>query len=281
MQIPKEGLASGAHRKRIYLNSNSLPMTREDLPSTRAIKEQKIVQDVEICVVKEDGEKVWTNVSAAPLPFPGAGAVIVTSDITARKQSELELIRAKEALEELNQQLQQAIEREQHLARTDGLTGLNNRRHFFDLATHEFAVAKRYRHPLSVLLFDIDLFKHINDQFGHQVGDEIIKQVVQMARGHLRDADVLARYGGDEFIVLSPQTKAQQLAVVAERIRQDIASIRFAADQGAASVTTSVGIADGLFPNDTLDRLIQRADQALYSAKVAGRNRVVLFHSSG
>jgi diguanylate cyclase (GGDEF)-like protein/PAS domain S-box-containing protein len=203
--------------------------------------------------------------------------MVILSTITERKQAEEELRHAKEIIEAANRELQQAVAREQFLARTDELTRVNNRRHFFDLAKHEFAVAQRYQHPLSVILFDIDHFKQINDTFGHQVGDEVLHQIAQIAGAHLRAADVLARYGGEEFVLLLPDSTTQQARVLAERIRKGIAERGIDTDIGNVRVTMSAGIAEVLSQEDTLDRLIQRADQALYVAKEAGRNRTILF----
>jgi len=130
--------------------------------------------------------------------------------------------------------------------------------------------------PLSVILFDVDHFKQINDTRGHQCGDEMLKRVAEIAGRQLRETDILARYGGEEFIVLLSESAAEQAAVVAERIRHDIAAHSMETSAGEIGVTISVGIADLLPEEDTLDRLIQRADQALYAAKQAGRNRSVL-----
>ena len=185
------------------------------------------------------------------------GVVVAHEDITARK-------RAERALEE-------ALAREQVRANVDGLTGAANRRHFFELAEQELAVAKRYRQPLSVILFDIDHFKTINDTVGHQAGDEILQRVAHAARAHLRQADVFARYGGEEFVVLLPQTPANPAAIVAERMREDVAAL---------GITISCGVAELCSPEDTLDAIIRRADQALYDAKRQGRNRTVLFTPS-
>ncbi len=205
-----------------------------------------------------------------------ASFVVAHENITARKRVEDELLRAKQAIEQANRELQEALSREQVWARVDALTGALNRRYFFDLAEHEFAVARRYHHPLSVILFDADHFKQINDTRGHQCGDEVLKRIAGIAQRHLREADLLARYGGEEFIVLLPESAAGQAAVVAERIRLNIAAERMQTSQGEVGMTISAGIADVLPGEDTLDRLIQRADQALYAAKQAGRNRSVL-----
>jgi diguanylate cyclase (GGDEF)-like protein/PAS domain S-box-containing protein len=203
--------------------------------------------------------------------------MIILTTITERKQAEAELLRAKEALEAANRELQQALAREQQLARTDELTGVYNRRHFFDLAQQELAVAQRYGHPLSVILFDIDFFKQINDNFGHQIGDEVIQQVAAIGGAHLREADVFARYGGEEFILLLPNTSAQQARFLAERIRKAIAGRAIAAGGAPVRTTISAGIAELAPGDETIDRLIQRADQALYGAKEGGRNRSVLW----
>lgn len=190
-------------------------------------------------------EQRWFMLRASRL---SGGAVVAHENITERKLME-------EAL--------------RILSRTDSLTGVTNRRHFFELAEHEFAVATRYRQPLSVILLDLDHFKRINDTHGHQAGDELLKGAAQLVRGHLRDADLFARYGGEEFIVLLPHTPAADALAVTERIRQDLAA--------RLPVTMSSGIAGILAADDTLDRLISRADQALYAAKDAGRNRSLVF----
>jgi diguanylate cyclase (GGDEF)-like protein/PAS domain S-box-containing protein len=203
--------------------------------------------------------------------------MVILTVITERKQAEEELSHAKEAIEAANHELQQALVREQLVARTDELTQLNNRRHFFDLARHEFAVAQRYHRPLSVILFDIDRFKQINDTFGHQSGDEVLQHIAQIAREHLRKADVLARYGGEEFVILLPNTNAQQAKVLAERIRNGIGKRSIDTSTGKLRVTISAGIADVLSQEATLEQLIHCADQALYAAKEAGRNRAIRF----
>lgn len=201
--------------------------------------------------------------------------VVAHENITVRKRVEEELRRAKQAIELANRELQEALSREQVWARVDALTGALNRRYFFDLAEHEFAVARRYHHPLSVILFDVDHFKQINDTQGHQCGDEMLKRVAEAALSQLRETDILARYGGEEFIVLLPESAAEQAAVVAERIRHHVAAHRMETSQGEVAVTISAGVAELLAEEDNLDRLIHRADRALYAAKQAGRNRVV------
>jgi diguanylate cyclase (GGDEF)-like protein len=190
------------------------------------------------------------------------GAVVAHEDITARKRAETELEAASHELEE-------ALQRERVRANVDGLTGAANRRHFYELAEQELAVAKRYQQPMSVILFDLDRFKEINDTLGHQAGDEILQRVASTVRAHLRHADVLARYGGEEFIVLLPQTSPTPASIVAERMREDVTA--------QSGITISCGVAGLSSPDDTLDDLIRRADEALYSAKREGRNRTVLF----
>ncbi|MDR3418450.1 MAG: diguanylate cyclase [Nevskia sp.] len=226
-------------------------------------------------------EERWFIVRVTRCRREATASIIVShEDITARKRAEEDLRRAKEALEAANRDLEQALAREQQAARTDYLTSICNRRHFFDLAEHAFEVSRRYRHPLSVILFDVDHFKQVNDRWGHQIGDEILKSVARIAGEHLRDSDVLARYGGEEFAVLLPESDARQALIVADRIRESIAAHHIADDEGTVKVTISAGIANALGGDDALDRLIHRADQALYAAKKAGRNRVTTFSLS-
>ena len=204
-------------------------------------------------------------------------AVVNQLSIALSRHSADRALRTSEArLEVANHELREALAREQSMARTDGLTGLNNRRHFFDLAAREWAVSRRYGLPLAVMLFDIDHFKQINDSAGYQMGDEILKRVARVGSEHLRAADIIARYGGEEFIVLLPGSSAQQSAVVADRIREAIAADRIETPGAPVSATISVGLAEALPDRDTLEQLIRRADRALYEAKGKGRNCTVV-----
>ena len=156
------------------------------------------------------------------------------------------------------------------------LTGVNNRRYLYELAEHEFEIATRYRQPLSAMMFDLDYFKKINDTFGHAVGDEILQRVTQAACAELRSADVIGRYGGEEFVIMLPMTNAQQAYSLAERIRKRVAEIRVPTEKGEAAVTLSIGIV-AIIPgaqNGSVENLIRRADEVMYAAKQAGRNRV-------
>jgi diguanylate cyclase (GGDEF)-like protein len=217
-----------------------------------------------------------------------AGTLGIFWDITERRQAEIELQYMKESLHAANIELQAALFREQQLARTDSLTGINTRRHLLELAAHEFNIAMRYRPPLSVLMFDVDSFKQINDTFGHAIGDQVLQRITQVVCAEIRSVDVVGRYGGDEFVILLPQTSAQEALPLAERICVDIASLRIDTDdKGPLTVTLSLGIAQtihrkalepGYTPqSDSIENLLLRADRALYAAKQAGRNRIVIF----
>lgn len=205
------------------------------------------------------------------------GYLVHIRDITTRQQAEKDLLETHTALEQANKELHQALAREKNLARTDSLTGIYNRRHFFEMAAHEFQVARRYNNPLAVIMFDIDNFKGINDAFGHQIGDEVLKQVAQTTSQHLRDVDILARYGGEEFTVLLPNCTAKEAAQVAHRFQEEIARINIPTTQGPATATVSVGITEYQPEIETLDELMHQADLAMYAAKNSGRNRSVTF----
>jgi diguanylate cyclase (GGDEF)-like protein/PAS domain S-box-containing protein len=183
-----------------------------------------------------------------------SGLLIVLRDITERKIAEEKL---------------------QQLAITDPLTGLNNRRYFFELAQREFERSIRYRHTMSIIEIDVDHFKNVNDTYGHQVGDQVLSALAQRCQGCMREIDVLARYGGEELIILLPETEADAAVIVAERVRKRINSSDFDTNDGPVQVTISLGVSQlQNTPEETLDRLINRADQGLYLAKQAGRNRV-------
>jgi diguanylate cyclase (GGDEF)-like protein len=162
-----------------------------------------------------------------------------------------------------------------HLATTDGLTGVANRRHFFEVAAREVTLAQRRRGALAAVMLDIDHFKRINDTYGHQVGDDVIRGVVARLRAQTRDTDLLARYGGEEFVLLLPDAGARG-PDTAERLRAEVARTPIPTRSGPVEVTISVGVAY-LHPSDTgPDTLLDRADECLYRAKESGRNRVVV-----
>jgi diguanylate cyclase (GGDEF)-like protein len=163
-------------------------------------------------------------------------------------------------------------------AQTDSLTGLPNRGHFFDVGTDAVARASGgadSQAALSLLLLDIDHFKSINDGFGHPVGDEVLRELASRCRSLLRGRDLMARIGGEEFVVLLPETKAAEAAEIGERLRGAFARAPVTTQGGPIAVTISMGGATLAVGGETLDGLLKRADVALYEAKHGGRNRVV------
>jgi diguanylate cyclase (GGDEF)-like protein/PAS domain S-box-containing protein len=240
---------------------------------------------IEYRVQHADGSWYWHTSSAVPFRSK-AGVVIglegTARDITERKQAEAELIRAQDELESAHRDLQKSYEREQTLARIDDMTGINNHRSILQLAEREFDVAMRYRTPLSMMFLDIDFFKQINDTFGHLMGDQALKKMIQVICAELRSADVIGRYGGDEFVILLPQTTTLDALPLAERIHASIASMCLNTDKGPLTLTISIGIAQTIHDTaqpDTVENLLLRADRALYDAKQAGRNCTMVYKS--
>jgi len=162
------------------------------------------------------------------------------------------------------------------LATTDELTGCTNRRHFMDALHREFARTRRHGEPLSLMVLDLDFFKRINDGYGHGVGDKALKAFVTAAQSSLRQSDLLARLGGEEFAILLPATETGQVQPVAERLRQQVSAIRIPTSQGTVQFTVSIGVAGFDDSMDSAEALLLAADRALYAAKAAGRDRVVL-----
>jgi diguanylate cyclase (GGDEF)-like protein len=166
------------------------------------------------------------------------------------------------------------------LATTDGMTGLFNRRHFLALAETEWNRFQRYGQPLSMLLLDIDMFKTINDRYGHDAGDRMIIEIAALCRAHSRASDIIGRLGGEEFCLLLPETRLDSACDAAERLRESVARLKLTERDEAVTATVSIGVAEAS-GGDTLSILLKQADEALYEAKRTGRNRVCLFASSG
>ena len=211
----------------------------------------------------------------------------------------LQLIKEKEAdLTRINGELRQEIELRKtteeslrqseelyrQLAITDPLTGIFNRRHFYQLSESELQRTCRYCRPLAVMMIDIDYFKRVNDSYGHAIGDQVLQALASLVREALRTIDIFARYGGEEFIVLLPETDLQAARLIAERLCRKIAETPVPIEPNPINITISVGASAfdpsaKSFPSSkttTLDQLIDLADKALYEAKNAGRNRVCI-----
>jgi diguanylate cyclase (GGDEF)-like protein len=185
---------------------------------------------------------------------PGGGRMLSSSNVT-------DLVRQAEQL--------------RVLANIDGMTGAANRRHFIERAEAEWRRFARYHQPLSLLALDIDLFKSINDRFGHDVGDEVIRAVAGACAESVRDCDVLGRMGGEEFAVLLPHSDLEHARIVAERVRRRVEQMRVGSGGQEVSATVSIGVAQAEAGMTDIGTLLKRADQALYAAKRSGRNCVI------
>ena len=172
----------------------------------------------------------------------------------------------------------QSVMQLEHANRTDGLTGVYNRRYWQQQLQLELLRAERYQHPVSLLLFDLDKFKQLNDSYGHQGGDAVLTTVAERISALLRDTDIFGRYGGEEFGVVLPETALDGALMVANRICKTIAAETVSYNQQHIPVTLSIGVAS--FAGQSSDELIQQADIALYNAKRQGRNCVCAYTDS-
>jgi diguanylate cyclase (GGDEF)-like protein len=190
-------------------------------------------------------------------------------EVLARVATHLRLSQLQQRLATQNRELER-------LATTDPLTGLLNRRSFIMHSQHCQATASRYSRPFALLLFDIDLFKQVNDTYGHDVGDAVLIHVTKCISRQIRDVDLFARWGGEEFIVLMSETTLEQALQLAERLRNALVQTPI---EPVGTVTASFGVADWR-DNESLEMLIRHADSALFTAKRAGRNCVKAHHYS-
>ena len=202
-------------------------------------------------------------------------------ELDARIQACVRALALQREVVEKNRQLEDLLNRFRILASTDELTGLSNRRRFFDELDREFSRHQRYASPLALVIVDIDHFKLINDTHGHQTGDAVLREVGRRLLNAFRRADLVARYGGEEFAVLLPETGAAEAHEVAERVRAFAADLTFGSGEPPIRLTLSGGVAAALGAADTPEALVRRADAALYKAKSSGRNRIELATDDG
>jgi two-component system cell cycle response regulator len=237
--------------------------------------------------LKDDAIPVWTKrvkvrgaESLLVLPLTSADEVIGTLTLASQNRGRfrkdiremLGVIANQVATSLQNAMMYRKMET---MATTDGLTGLTNHRSFQERFGQLLERSARHGHKAAVLLCDVDHFKKVNDNYGHPIGDEVLRQVARVLKGAVRVIDIPARYGGEEFAVVLEATDLEGAMRLAERIREDVGRLEIPTDKGPLSVTMSIGVA--AFPDDSRDQaeLIERADMALYHAKETGRNRVI------
>jgi two-component system cell cycle response regulator len=202
-----------------------------------------------------------------PKPFDEA-------ELNARILVRLRTKTSQDELKKKNRQLEDMLTRAESLAIMDPLTGLYNRRRFETIFVNEFKRASRYQLPLSLLVIDIDHFKKVNDTYGHQKGDTVLRELAKVIQSTIREVDTAARWGGEEFVVLNPNTSRENGLRAAERVRKAVANHAFTG-MSSERLTVSIGVAGIPAPDlDSHDKMIHAADLAMYCAKKNGRNRV-------
>lgn len=272
--------------KDIYIGVSRFDLASADTKETLEwakhvdqINKHEPVKNFEYKHIGTKGQSVYLRVNAVPLFHQDGtfrGYLGSTADIS-------ELVLAKLKTDEINAKLKiQAKELKaaklaaEQLASTDVLTGLNNRRAFFDHANAIQDQAKRYGHLYSVIMLDVDFFKQVNDTHGHAIGDKALQAVADAILEYTRLSDISGRIGGEEFAIILPETGADSALQMAERLRKAISQITVPIKNANIGFTASLGVAQNKDHHLTIEEVIAVADKALYQAKKEGRNKVVL-----
>jgi diguanylate cyclase (GGDEF)-like protein len=267
--------------------SRKLDRLREQYPAldSRPLLERTLVdgawvkfEGAKTLFRRSEGQRSWSIVLAMPPTHRFASRVLGIAITLLATLVALTYLLGRERQVHDNIEMERLMELQlvaqdlRSKAHTDALTGLFNRLRFDHAMVEEIARAERYRTPLSMIIFDIDHFKRVNDTHGHQAGDQVLVRLSRLAAGSVRNLDVLARWGGEEFVLLTPGCDIRAAQHAAEKLRQKIATTPF---ETVGQVTSSFGVAQ-FEPGDSAQSLIARADEALYQAKGAGRNRVMI-----
>lgn len=194
------------------------------------------------------------------------------AELLLRVENQLKLNKAYAGLRKSNDELLEAYALLERLVSIDPLTGLENRRSLVEFGDIQIKLAQRYRSLFSIMMIDLDDFKKINDIYGHPLGDEVLKNIAKILKDSLRNVDHLGRFGGDEFVIILPNTNLENTVIIAERVREKIANFVHNIEEHIIQTTVSIGIASYNSLDDDVNQIIKRADQALYNAKSRGRN---------
>jgi diguanylate cyclase (GGDEF)-like protein/PAS domain S-box-containing protein len=221
------------------------------------------------------GKSVWGKVAGSPIVYAGEfmGVLFVFSKrpFVPGDLKLLGLFASHAGAAIRNARMHSQL---RELAIRDPMTGIFNRRHFFELADFAFEQSRRYNRPFAAIVFDADRYKEVNDTYGHLVGDEVLKQITARCSGVIRQADIFGRYGGEEFVIVMPETGLSGALKMAERLRAAVAESPYLTEKGEVPATISLGVARARRSTSTLLELLGDADAALYRAKDAGRNCV-------
>lgn len=235
----------------------------QTVAAVRAAMETQRPIRVDLLNYSRDGEEFWIDTHIVPLR-DAHGRVThfatIGRDLTATKRLQQEL---------------------RLMASTDPLTGLLNRRRFLEQAESDFQRSQRYQHELAVVMIDIDHFKAINDTHGHFAGDQVLVAMSRATENLLRNTDILGRWGGEEFVILMPETPLAGAAILAERLREELTRLAVDTTGGALRFTVSAGVAARGGADASFTAIMQRADSALYAAKHHGRNRIQVLTAEG
>jgi len=297
-----------ADSKQDILNIHPLQISPKFQPDGRASEEKsnKLIkatidtgmQQFEWKHIKYTGEEFWSEIILTKIVIDGKILIYATiKDIDDKKRWTIELKEKSELLSKANTQLQESefklkqsneyleekvkqrtkeletLNQElTKLSNIDPMTGAYNRRYFYSIVKEIIALSKRENKSITLAMVDIDNFKNINDTYGHDIGDEVIKTIVNKISSEIRDSDIFIRFGGEEFVILLPNTSIDKSMVILEKVRKTIEECKSVKD---VSFTISIGVAEYIYSEINFDKVLKRADDGLYIAKNSGKNRIV------
>lgn len=252
------GMSHGELMRNAYESEEGLHIETEDFEAWLEDVESRHRQQDHRYFESDLKDGRWFRVTQVVLE--GDYVALWGTDITELKETKLQL---KNALEEVSR-----------LARVDELTGVLNRRAFIELARKEMTRCVRYKNPVTVVILDIDFFKEVNDNYGHSSGDDVLRYFASFFQNSIRETDIFARIGGEEFVLFLPETDEENGMLLADRLREQLSQCCIPIQNGEKTIqiTVSSGLCSVLEEGEDLDMIMARADQALYTAKDAGRN---------